>query len=83
MMADDPKQPPPKKIVWRQIVKVSVDDDGGAVVTDKRGAVVALTGAASKRFARGERRTGYFRAEQSADGILEIGDRVPDPEVEW
>lgn len=75
--------PPPRKVLGRPVVKISLPPPGSAeaaIIRDKDGKIFmqAETGAVSKRFPPGET-VGYFKSEHFEDGILEIGDRVPAP----
>ena len=65
------------------IVKVQLHDDGPAVISNESGKVMMTVplGIVSKRFQAKETR-GYFNAEYQG-GILEIGDRIPDPVPAW
>ncbi len=69
-----------------QLVRVSLPENSDVAVVYSEGRVIDATYAAaalSKRFRPGEARSGYFRSELFDDGVLEIGERVSDPDPRW
>lgn len=61
------------------IVKVRFESDGQALISDEKLEVMMLVPIAlvAKRFRAGER-VAFFEASMTADGVLEIGERVGD-----
>ena len=73
---------PPPKAFQSHVVKIVLPEGRGAAVIYNKDRTIFMehpVGLLQKRFAPGER-VGFFRGELDADGILEIGDRVPDRE---
>jgi hypothetical protein len=82
-----PDAPPKKREpVLRPVVRVTIPEGSSSAIVyseDRKVDTTFPAGALAKRFYRGEARSGYFKSDLFEDGVLEIGERVPDPSPRW